>query len=481
MPVDLDVAVVGAGVAGLAVANSLRRAGHEVRVFESADHVGGRMATVHHDGYHIDTGAEQISDHGYELTWQWLRRLGVPPAEIPLIRHGVGMWRDGRAHPGVAHPLGLVTGAGLSLRGRLDLARFMAYLARHRRDCDPNQPQDTPFGLATVAQLAERYHPDLGEFLFQPVVGGFFGWHPQRSAAAPFASLLAAVGSTTSWRTYRDGMDTLARRLAEPVEVRTGHPVEEIVSARGHARLVVGGATVTARSVVVCVPAPVAARLYRNPPEDEQRYLAACGYTPMMKVSCLLDRPLAPPGNRPLYILLTPAREERLLSGIIVDHLKHPARVPRGRGLLTLLASPFAMPELLEAPDDEVIRRLTERAERYVPGLRAATTANLVHRFRNGLPEATPAALALRAGFARRRTAIVDYAGDWVTLRPSSEGALRAAALAVERVSTQLTGPARMATTELPTDHGETDREETGGEAANRDAQRREADHRESV
>ena len=42
----MKVAVVGAGIAGLAVAIGLENAGHEVTVYEASDGVGGRMSTV---------------------------------------------------------------------------------------------------------------------------------------------------------------------------------------------------------------------------------------------------------------------------------------------------------------------------------------------------------------------------------------------------------------------------------------------------
>jgi oxygen-dependent protoporphyrinogen oxidase len=184
--------------------------------------------------------------------------------------------------------------------------------------------------------------------------------------------------------------------------------------------------------VLLCVPAPVALRLYRNPPEHERPYLAASGYTPMLKVACLTDRPLAPRCARPLYALLTP--DGGPLAGLIIDHAKHPARVPAGRGLVTLIAAPAAMADLFDAPDAEVVAQLLAPAQRYVPELGAATTETLVHRFRHGLPEVTPAALALRADFMARPAAPVDYASDWVMARPNSEGALRAADLAVARV-----------------------------------------------
>ncbi len=45
-----DVLVVGAGLAGLACARDLTRAGLGVRVLEASDWVGGRMRSDRHEG-----------------------------------------------------------------------------------------------------------------------------------------------------------------------------------------------------------------------------------------------------------------------------------------------------------------------------------------------------------------------------------------------------------------------------------------------
>ncbi|MGH3814713.1 MAG: protoporphyrinogen/coproporphyrinogen oxidase [Pseudonocardiaceae bacterium] len=433
MTPDLDVAVVGGGIAGLSVAYALRQAGRSVQVFEAADWVGGRMHTLRHDGYLIDTGAEAIPTHGYPATWRLIRELGVPAVDMPRVA-SPSMWRGDRAHPHVGRPLGLLTGAGLSARGRLDLLRLNARLAQRSRAFDPDHPERTPLGETSIAAFASQYRRELTDYLLQPLVGGFFGWRPDRSAAAPLASLLLATRNTANWRTYREGMDTLARRLAERVNVTTGCQVREVISAPGAARIVAGGADLTARSVVLCVPAPAALDLYPNVSPDERSFLEACTYTPMLRVSCALDRPLMPRGGRSSYVLLIPEVENPLLAAITVDHNKATGRVPTGRGLVSLLTCPQATRELIGVADPEVVGRVVEQGERYLPGLRRATRAHFVHRFRHGLPEATPAALRLRADFLRRPLRTVDYAGDWLLLRPSSEGAIRSADLAAWRV-----------------------------------------------
>ena len=236
---DLDVAVIGAGIAGLAAAHELARAGREVRVFEAADHVGGRMATRHVSGFVVDTGAEQISTRGYPHTWELLRRLGLD--DVPKVGRQLGVWRGGRARRGLAHPSGLVTGAGLALRARLDFARA----ARGRVDTE--RPETSRVGRATVAEFCAPYHRDVLEYLCQPVVSGFFGWQPERSAAAPFLALLGAIGPSSAWRTYDRGMDVPARALAARLDVTTSFPVREVLARPGHARGT-PGSPVTARS-----------------------------------------------------------------------------------------------------------------------------------------------------------------------------------------------------------------------------------------
>ena len=406
MKPDLDVAVVGAGIAGLTAAHELRRAGLAVRVYEQLPQVGGRMRSIRQDGWTVDTGAEQVPSRGYRATWELLRRLRATPADVPRVGGAVAVWRGGRAHLGVGEGTAVVTGTGLSARARLDLAVFSAWTGRRRAGFDGDRPEHSPLGAATVREVAARYHRDLHDYLFQPVAGCFFGWDTARSTAAPMVSLLLEAGSPSHWRTYRDGMDFLARRLAADTDVVTGRTVREVIDAGGHAVLRFDDGQVTARAAVLAVPAPVAAVLRSD----------------------------APAARRPVHILLTPAVEEDVLSGVVVDHAKDPGRAPAGRGLVTLVAAPRRVPELLDAPPDEAADVLVRAAERYVPGIGVACRHRLVHAFRHGLPEATPQALRERAGFLSRPVRAVEYAGDWLMLRPASEGAVRAGALAASRV-----------------------------------------------
>lgn len=54
-------AVIGAGIAGLTCARTLRQAGHQVQVFETSEAVGGRMATLDSAFGSFDTGAQYFT------------------------------------------------------------------------------------------------------------------------------------------------------------------------------------------------------------------------------------------------------------------------------------------------------------------------------------------------------------------------------------------------------------------------------------
>ena len=63
----LSIAIIGAGMTGLAAARSLTGAGHSVTLYEKSRSVGGRVATRRVEGCIFDHGAQVIKPDGTEL------------------------------------------------------------------------------------------------------------------------------------------------------------------------------------------------------------------------------------------------------------------------------------------------------------------------------------------------------------------------------------------------------------------------------
>ena len=436
---DLDVAVVGAGLAGLATAYRLAGQGHQVEVFESEQVAGGRMVSARVDGYTIDRGAETLAPFGYPATWKLIKELGIG-GEVHRIRHPVALWRDGRAYPWLGHPLSALTGAGMPFAVRNRMVKMMLPGLRH--GMDPMNPADTPYGASTLTELGETYGPEMVRDMLDPISASAFGWVPERSAAAPLLSIVVRTRGVVRWRTYRHGQDTMVTELARRVTVHTGTPVANVTRDGAGARLTLAdGSTRSARAVVITLPSPQVRSIYPELPAAEAEFVDASTFSSVMRVGVMLDKPLEPRRGRrgpKLYAALMSTGADPLLCGITVEHNKCPERAPAGKGLVSLLISPRRVPELFDASDEVVSKAVVEAGASIIDGLADAVVGTHVVRWKHALPEAPPAAVRAWKPFIGRDPSPIEYAGDWLFLRPSSETAAASADYTVARVRSLL-------------------------------------------
>ncbi|MGW0413549.1 NAD(P)/FAD-dependent oxidoreductase [Streptomyces collinus] len=117
---QVDVVIVGAGIAGLSAAHRLTSAGVSTAVLEAAPWVGGRMSTEKVDGFRLDRIGQLLSTSSPEL------RLTPGLGSLALRRFapGVLLHRDGRTHRAGAPA---ATG---SARGALHVVRALASAPR---------------------------------------------------------------------------------------------------------------------------------------------------------------------------------------------------------------------------------------------------------------------------------------------------------------------------------------------------------------
>ncbi|WP_183392758.1 flavin monoamine oxidase family protein [Kineococcus radiotolerans] len=85
---SVDVVVVGAGLAGLAAADQLVQAGHDVVIVEGRDRIGGRIHTTEVAGVPVDAGATWVGPHHTEVR-DLASRLGVQL--VPQFHTGKGL------------------------------------------------------------------------------------------------------------------------------------------------------------------------------------------------------------------------------------------------------------------------------------------------------------------------------------------------------------------------------------------------------
>ncbi|ARP69884.1 oxidoreductase [Streptomyces pluripotens] len=117
---QVDVVIVGAGVAGLSAAHRLTSAGVTTAVLEAAPYVGGRMSTEKVDGFRLDRIGQLLSTSYPELR----PTPGLGPLALRRFAPGVLLHRDGHTQRAGAQA------AGGSARGALHVVRALASAPR---------------------------------------------------------------------------------------------------------------------------------------------------------------------------------------------------------------------------------------------------------------------------------------------------------------------------------------------------------------
>ena len=187
-PPCVDVAVVGAGLAGLHAARLLHRFGHDVAVLEREATVGGRVRTDHLDGYRLDHGF-QLFNPAYPAAG---RAFDLPALDLRPFGRGAAVV-DGRRRSLLADPrrtasLGGTTAAVLS--GRVAPAWEMAALGAYATACAAAPPQ----------RLRNREDVSIGVALRRWGVGT----RAIERVAGPFLSGVFADVDLSTSRRYAD-------------------------------------------------------------------------------------------------------------------------------------------------------------------------------------------------------------------------------------------------------------------------------------
>lgn len=121
-----DVIVVGGGIAGLAAACYLSRAGKVVALFEKATSLGGRAATQDYDGYSFNRGIHALYCGG--AAEHVLRELGISySGHSPT---GIFALRQGKLHLVPRDPSTLLRTDLLDFADKLELTRLFTVLLR---------------------------------------------------------------------------------------------------------------------------------------------------------------------------------------------------------------------------------------------------------------------------------------------------------------------------------------------------------------
>ncbi len=337
---EAEVLVIGAGLAGLRCAAILADAGRDVRVWEAADDVGGRVRTDRIDGYLCDRGF-QVLNPGYP---ELARAVDVAALKLQPFGAGVAVRRE-HSSTVWAHPLrmptripGMLTAGGVRPRDVASVTRW-ALPALRPKTLTSTAHRDTKLLEAlNAAKVGGEVRRVLDRFL----AGVLLDDTGQTSNA--FGLLLARMFAVATPALPADGMAALPRQLAAPIADRIScqSAAVELHRERGGWRVVGSSGTIRSRRVVVATD-PVAATSLTGQPAPAMNGVVTHWWS--------VDQPV--PETPFLWVDGRPGRPGPVLNVAVIDAVA-PSYAPPGSHLV---AASTLLGDGSSPPDETAARR----------------------------------------------------------------------------------------------------------------------------
>ena len=301
-PVETEVAIIGAGIAGLTAASTLARQGADVVVLEARDRVGGRVWNTEIGGEANELGGQWVAPYQSAMH-ALLEDLGIQL--FPSFREGEHVYidRSGTAHRYEGHdaPLGAV-----SERAFADAERKLDMLAK---ELDPEAPWTHPDAheldaITFEAWLRREVADEVAQDLLRSwLAGGFLAKPAHTFSLLQGLWMIAGAGGTYELfepdqclaKRVVGGSQLIAIRLAERLGDRVvlDAPAREIRWSDEGAEVSTAAATVIARTVIVAIPPNLTSGIRFRPalPAWRQRLGQALSQGTINKILAVYERP----------------------------------------------------------------------------------------------------------------------------------------------------------------------------------------------
>ncbi len=291
-----NIAVLGGGPMGLALAWRLLKQGHAVSIFEAGDRVGGMTASFDFDGLRIERFFHFLCATDYDY-FNLLEELGIT-SKLKWVNTRMGIFHEGRLH-NWGEPFALLKFSGLNLIEKASYA-FKVLYCKNLKNFDKLDQQTATSWLRQW--LGERAY----KILWEPLMSlKFYQLKDEVSAAWIAARVQRVAHSRESLFKEKlgyleGGSDTLLFALEAAIRQRGGEiylstPVEKVlVSDNRVTGLCVNGNERQFDKVISTIPLPYVAKIVPDLPKEDLKKLNELRNVGVVTVKLKLDHQLTP-------------------------------------------------------------------------------------------------------------------------------------------------------------------------------------------
>ena len=338
-PPQLPVIIIGAGMAGLACATWLHRAGRPVLVLEAADAVGGRVRTdVTPEGFRLDRGFQVLLTNYPEAR----RVFDYSALHLKAFRSGaVIRLADGREttlQSPLQRPLAAFSALASSIGSLPDKLRILS-LVRHLLKYTPEELLARP--ATDTLNFLQRYgwSEQMINSFFKPFFGGVF-LDRELTTASNFFEFVFQQFVTGEATVPALGMQQLPEQLAARLPAGAVRLHTPVAAVEGTSVRLNTGEMLAGSAVVLATDGPAALRLLagRSGNPDDSASTKTAGFSTAARLTTCTY--FATEGGH------SPGRNDKLLrlnaaSGALAHNVAFPADVsgayaPAGRALVSV-------------------------------------------------------------------------------------------------------------------------------------------------
>ena len=400
---QVDVAVIGGGIAGLSAAYELRKRKRSVVVLERSERPGGVIQTERVGEFVIDTGPDAL--------------LVQKPAAVALCNElGLGDRLFPTKLPrtafilrnGTLHPLPGASMLGFPTRFKpLFTSTLFGPSAKLRMAAEVFVPRRTQSDDESIAEFVRRrFGPEAVTYIAEPLLAGIHAGDVDRlSMRALFPRLVEAEAQAGSvirafrrlrgplnadgvFRSFPNGLAELVdglMRAAPKGSVRLGSNVTRIDEGDGFTIHVTGSPSIQARAVILAVPAYAAAELLGQLDADLAATCATIRYLSSATVAFAFPRDAVRHDLRGTGFVVPRVEGISITAGAWISS-KWPQRAPEGHALLRAFLGGARDPDVLSKSDAELADAARADLTKILD-IRGQPTLTRVYRWNRSSPQ----------------------------------------------------------------------------------------------
>lgn len=394
-PVSSRIAIIGAGISGLAAAYQLIKAGYDPVIFEKESFVGGRMSSKNLDGFIIDKAAYTIPETHKNLK-RFLKEMEMKKSLVPTPGT-YSTFSAGKEHKiNIGSSKQFFKSELFSLKSKKEIIKLFIYARSLGSTLNLARPRKKTFKLEQVsaaAYLAEHYDKEILEFVAYPLFSEMYLGTPENNSKIAF---LAGIKHLHRFKIFAldKGMGVLPERLARGMDIRLNTPVINIhrQAREGPYEIQTGSenpGTHIFDAVIFAVPSPIVPELFDDLPGELKECFLATSYAPSIVTALAVDQQY----SETSMIISLLRKDFRVLGNIIFDRHKGPFRVPEGKELITAILCEQASRRLFHEPNNVIITEVLKEIDFLYPTFSSRLIFSRVYRWQYGAVQLQPGLL----------------------------------------------------------------------------------------